>query len=388
MPEKDPLAPAASGAKSEATVLRRAKVVTVVVMLALFVGAGRTLWSRASNAKALEAGTADQSRTYVKVATPKVGGGGNRIDLPGSLQGQTTAPVAARATGYLKRWTRDIGARVTKGELLAEIESPDVDQQLSQAMAAREQTSASLALTRRTVERSEELRKSGMIAQQALDEQRSAVSVAQANLAAAEANVTRLREAQAFKRVVAPFAGIITKRNVDVGDLIDGGAARPLFVLSTTDPLRVYVDVPQSYAQLVKVGQKVTVSQSELRGRAFEGQVVRTSGAIDPATRTMQIEVSLPNKDGALLPGAYVQVGLPLAAGNTTTIPTNALMFRSRGVQVASVTPAGKVKLLTVKVGRNYGQDVEVIEGLQGNEQLVMNASDSLMDGDTVTVAR
>src|SRR4051812_10088428 len=293
--------------EENAKVLRRARVVTVVLLLVLVVGGARTLWSRASNARALEAGTAEQAKVYVKVATPKAGGGTNTVELPGTLQGQMQAPIAARSSGYLRRWTRDIGSRVEKGELLAEVESPEIDQQLSQAIATRDQTAASLALTRRTVERSEQLRKSGMIAQQKLDEDRNAVTVAQATLAAAEANVARLRDQQGFKRVLAPFAGIVTKRNVDVGDLIDGGAARPLFILSKTDPLRVYVDVPQSYAHLVRPGQKVTVSQKELSGRTFEGAVVRTSGAIDAASRTMQVEVTLPNKEGVLMPGAYVQ---------------------------------------------------------------------------------
>ena len=373
--------------EDDAKVLRRVRVLAVVVLLALAVGGARTLWSRSSNARALEAATAEQARLYVKVATPKPGGGASRVELNGTLQGRMQAPIAARASGYLKRWTHDIGSRVGKGELLAEIESPEIDQQLSQAKAARAQAAASLALTQRTVARSEELRKSGMISQQKLDEDRNAVSVAQANLAAADANVARLKEQQGFTRVVAPFAGIVTRRNVDVGDLIDGGAARPLFILSQTDPLRVYVDVPQSYAGLVKVGQRVAVTQSEVRGRSFEGTVARTSGAIDPATRTMQVEVSLPNRDGALLPGAYVQVSLPLATGDQLVIPTNALIFRSEGLRVAAVDAQGKVKLLPVKVGRNFGPSVEVLAGIDGEERLVLNPPDSLVDGDVVTVA-
>jgi RND family efflux transporter MFP subunit len=373
--------------EENAKVLRRARVVTVVLLLVLVVGGARTLWSRASNARALEAGTAEQAKVYVKVATPKAGGGTNTVELPGTLQGQMQAPIAARSSGYLKRWTRDIGSRVEKGELLAEVESPEIDQQLSQAIATRDQTAASLALTRRTVERSEQLRKSGMIAQQKLDEDRNAVTVAQATLAAAEANVARLRDQQGFKRVLAPFAGIVTKRNVDVGDLIDGGAARPLFILSKTDPLRVYVDVPQSYAHLVKPGQKVIVSQKELSGRTFEGAVVRTSGAIDAASRTMQVEVTLPNKEGVLMPGAYVQVSLPLAAGDQLVIPSNALMFRSEGLRVASVDGAGKVKLLPIRVGRNFGPSIEVLDGISGSERLVLNPSDSLTEGDVVVVA-
>ncbi len=390
MNDKDVIPDAATRQRSgvQSPVIRRAQVIAVAIVLLLIAGGARTIFSRASNARALETSTTEQSHVYVKVVTPKTGGAGNTLELSGSLQGAMQAPVASRSAGYVKRWTRDIGARVEKGELLAEIESPEVDQQLSAAIATRDQAASSLELAKQTLARSEELRKSGMIPMQQIDERRSGVLQARATLAAADANVTRLKELQGFKRVVAPFAGIITKRNIDVGDLIDGGGARPLFILSQTDPLRVYVDVPQSYASLVKVGQKVSITQSEVRGKSYEGHVARTSGSIDPTSRTMQIEVALPNKDGALLPGAYVQVRLPIAAGKETTIPTNALMFRGDGVRVASVDSAGKVKLLPVKVGRNFGPSVEVIDGVKGDERLVMNPSDSLADGDVVSVAQ
>jgi RND family efflux transporter MFP subunit len=373
--------------EAETRVVRRAKLIAIVVFVALAIGAGRTLWSRASNARALEAGTAEQARTYVKVATPTVGGAATTLTLPGSLQGETQSPISARSSGYVKKWFHDIGSRVAKGELLAEIESPEVDQQLSQAVAAREQAAAGLVLAKSTAERWEELRRTGMVPQQQVDERRSAATQASASLAAAEANVERLRQLQAFKRVTAPFAGVITKRNVDVGDLIDAGAGRPLFVLTTTGSLRLTVDVPQTYAHLVKVGQPVTVTQGELRGRTFSGKVARTSGAIDSASRTMQVEVALPNGDGALMPGAYVQVSLPLAATQGMVIPTNALMFRGDGMRVASVDASGRVKLLPVKVGRNLGQSVEVVEGIEGRERLVLNPPDSLAEGDVVTVA-
>jgi RND family efflux transporter MFP subunit len=369
-------------------VVRRAKIVTIVVVVLLALGAGRTMWNRMSNARALEAGTAEHAKTYVKTTVPSKAGSGTTLTLPGSLQGAVQSPISARGSGYLKRWTRDIGSRVEKGELLAEIESPEIDQQLSQARAAREQAAASLALAKSTVERWEELRRTGMVAQQQLDERRSADAQARANLAAADANVERLRQLEGFKRIVAPFAGVITRRNVDVGDLIDagGGAARALFVLTQTDPLRVYVDVPQSYAHLVKVGQAVTVTQSELRGKIFQGKIARTSASIDSATRTMQIEVALPNREGELLPGAYVQVALPLAAGQGIVVSTNTLMFRSDGLRVAAVDASGKVSLLPIKLGRNFGQTVEVVEGLQGDERLVLSPSDSLAQGDSVTV--
>jgi RND family efflux transporter MFP subunit len=378
-----------AGEPGRRKVMRRVKILTAVVIVLLVVGAGRTVMSRISNSKALEAGTVEQSKQYVKTAYAKVGGGGQTLSLPGTLQGFVQSPISARASGYLKRWYKDIGSRVNKGELLAEIDAPEIDQQLSQAIAARQQAAASLQLASSTMERWEALRKKDAVSQQELDERRSNAAQARANLAAAEANVERLRQTAGFKRVVAPFSGVITKRNVDTGDLIDagGGAGRTMFILSQTDPLRVYVNVPQTYAQRVKPGQEVNVTQSELLGQVFKGQVARTSSAIDTATRTMQIEVTLPNRDGLLMPGAYVQVSLPLEASKALTIPTNAMMIRGTGMSVAVVDAQGRVALKPIKVGRNYGATVEVLEGITTADQLVLNPSDSLTDGDQVAVA-
>lgn len=370
-------------------IVRRAKIVTVVILVLLAVGAGRTVMSRMSNARALEAGTAERATQYVKITAPRTSDAGQTLVLPGTLQGYVQAPISARASGYLRRWHKDIGSRVGKGELLAEIETPEIDQQLSQAVAARQQAASSLALAKSTAERWEALRKKDAVSQQELDERRSADAQARANLAAADANVERLRQLEGFKRVVAPFAGVITRRNVDVGDLIDagGGASRALFLLAQTDPLRVYVNVPQSYAQLVKSGQEVVITQSELRGRSFRGEVARTAASIDAATRTMQVEVVLPNKDGALLPGAYVQVSLPLQSSRALEISTNALMFRSEGMRVAVVDAQGRVHLRPIKVGRNYGERVEVIDGIAGTDRLILNPPDSLAEGDQVAIA-
>src|SRR6185436_2384306 len=226
--------------------LRGTKIVALVVLALLAVGAARTVVSRISNARTLEAGVADNAKPYVRVTQPQRSGSGDKLALPGTLQGNVQAPIAARANGYLKRWTKDIGSRVERGELLAEIETPEIDQQLSQSIAARDQAAASLSLSRSTVERWEGLRKKDVVSQQDLEEKRSAVTQQQANLAAADANVQRLRQLESFKRVVAPFAGVITRRNVDVGDLIDASGSRPLFLLAQTDPLRVYVNVPQA----------------------------------------------------------------------------------------------------------------------------------------------
>ncbi|MGO4328599.1 efflux RND transporter periplasmic adaptor subunit [Cupriavidus sp. 2TAF22] len=365
-------------------VARRTRIAALVVLALLAVGAGRTLISRYADAKALRAGTEERARQYVLTALPQAGSS-QSLALPGTLQGFVQAPIAARANGYVKRWTKDIGAHVEKGELLAEVETPEIDQQLSQAIAAREQAASSLALARSTVERWEGLRKKDVVSQQELDERRSAVTQGVANVAAADANVQRLRQLEGFKRVVAPFAGIITRRSVDVGDLIDGN--RQLFLLSQTDPLRVYVNVPQSYANLVKAGQEVVVTQAELRGQAFKGQVARTAASIDAATRTMQVEVTLPNRDGVLLPGAYVTVSLPLKSSQALQAPSNTLLFRAEGTRVAVVDAQGKVTLRPVTLGRYYGATVEVLDGVGAQDRLVLNPSDSIADGDRVALA-
>ncbi|MFN7754037.1 MAG: efflux RND transporter periplasmic adaptor subunit [Pseudomonadota bacterium] len=368
--------------------LARAKWLTLGVLVLLALG-GIASWAKRSQAAAaLAAGTPELGRVHVRVTQPRLADKGQTVQLPGTLQGYTQAPIAARTSGYLKRWHRDIGSRVQAGELLAEIETPEIDQQLAQAIAAREQAASSLALASSTLARWEALRRKDAVSQQDLDERRSNEAQARANLAAADANVARLRQLEGFKRIVAPFPGVITRRNVDVGDLIDagGGASRALFVLSQTDPIRVYVNVPQSYSNVVRAGQGVEVSQAELPGRTFSGKVVRTAGAIDPATRTMVVEVNLANRDGVLLPGAFVSVALPLKASELLLIETNTLIFRSEGIRVASVDAEGVVTLRPVRIGRNLGPVVQVLDGLSREERVVLNPPDSLGDGDRVNI--
>jgi RND family efflux transporter MFP subunit len=364
---------------------RRLKIVSLAVLVLLGIGAARTVLVRSANARSLDAGVAEHTAIYVKTALPLSGGPGRTVALPGTLQGAVQAPIAARAAGYVKSWSKDIGSRVEKGDVLAVIEAPELDQQVSQAVAAREQMASTLALADSTVARWEALRKKDVVSQQDLDERRSAVAQARANVAAADANLQRLRQLEDFKRVTAPFSGVVTRRNIDVGDLIDT-SGKALFLLSQTDPLRVYVNVPQSYANLVKVGQPVLVTQAELLGQSFKGQVTRTSASIDTATRTMQIEVSLPNRDGALLPGAYVQVALPLQSSAALTVPGNALLFRGEGTRLAVVDARGKVTLHAVTLGRNNGATVEITSGIAATDRLVLNPPDSLTDGDVVTL--
>ncbi len=370
-------------------VVRRTKIIVLLLLVLLGLGAARTVVSRIQNAQELQVGVVERGRNYVKTTLAKSSEAGQTIVLPGTLQGYTQSPIYARAGGYVKRWTKDIGARVSRGELLAEIETPETDQQLSQAVAARQQAQSSMDLAKSTAVRWDALRKKDVVSQQELDEKRSASEQAVANLAAAEANVQRLSQLQSFKKLLAPTDGVITRRNVDTGDLIDagagGGLARALFIVTQTDPLRLYVNVPQSYAQLIKVGQSVVVTQAELSGKKFEGKVARTGASIDTQSRTLQVEVSLANKDGVLLPGAFVQVEIPLALSRSLSIPNNALIIRSEGTMVAVVDDKNHVSIKPVQLGRNYGVKVEIMSGLVSGERLVLNPSDSLSSGDEVS---
>ncbi len=370
-------------------VIRRTKIAVVIVMIILALGAARTVISRIHNNRELEASATERNKNYVKTTVVKASDASQTLSLPGTLQGFVQSPIYARAGGYVKRWTKDIGARVTKGELLAEIETPEIDQQLSQAVAARQQAAASLDLAKSTAVRWEALRLKDAVSQQEVDERRSASAQANANLAAAEANVQRLNQLLNFKRIVAPTDGVVTRRNVDTGDLIDagagGGVARAMFVVTQTDPLRLYVNVPQTYAQLIKGGQSVVVTQAELRGQKFQGQIARTAASIDASSRSMQVEISLPNAAGTLLPGAFVQVALPLAASKGFSIPNNALIIRADGVKVATIDGKNRVHLKPLQLGRNYGVNVEVVDGLVGGERLVLNPSDAISEGDEVS---
>ncbi|HEY4318700.1 MAG TPA: efflux RND transporter periplasmic adaptor subunit [Herbaspirillum sp.] len=369
-------------------IARRTRILGIVILVLLLLGAARTIVSRVFHDRALAEGTEQLAAQYVKTALAKTPDKTQTLALPGTLQGFVQSPISARAGGYLKRWYKDIGSHVEKGELLADIETPEIDQQLTQAVAARQQVASTLDLAKSSVVRWEALRKRDAVSQQELDERRSAAVQAQSNVAAADANVERLRQLSSFKHVVAPFAGVITRRNVDVGDLIDPSSARPLFTLSQTDPLRVYVNVPQAYAQMIKPGQPVVVTQNELRGQKFDGKVARTAASIDPATRTMQIEVALPNRQGVLMPGSYVQVSLPLQASSTIVVPTNTLLFRKEGAQVAVVDAQSRVHLKPVQIGRNFGETVEILNGVAANERLVLNPTDALAEGDQVTQAQ
>lgn len=313
-------------------------------------------------------------------------GSSQSLPLPGTLLGMVESPIAARASGYLTRWTHDIGAPVRKGELLAEISSPELEQQLAQAVAARQQSVSSLNLAKSTMERWKGLLEQRAVSQQEYDERRSAYEQSAAALASVDANIQRLRELLSFTRVVAPFDGVVTKRNVNVGDLIDANAARPLFVLTQTSALRAYVYVPQAYAKGVQAGQKVNITQAELAGQSFKGTVTRTAKAIDPVSRSLQVEVGIDNADGQLLPGSYVQVEMPLSQRGGLTVPVNALLLRGEGPRVALVGENGKVRLVPVGLGKDFGMKIEVLSGVAMDDRVVLNPPDGLEEGDTLSV--
>lgn len=378
---------ARAGPVPRGPLLRIARRATLVILALLALGAAGTVIARYLHARELRNATAAQAINYVTTAAAQASKDGESLVLPGTLQGFIESPIYARTAGYVLNWKRDIGAHVDKGEALAELDTPEVDQQLAQAHAAREQAASSLELARSSAERWESLRQRDAVSQQELDERRSAYRQAEANFAAAQANEERLRHLEDFKRIVAPFAGVVTRRNIDVGDLVDagnGGAARALFTLAQMDPLRLYVYVPQSYAGMVHVGQQVTVTQSEMRGSSFAGTISHTAGAIDTATRTLQVEISLPNRDGRLLPGSYVEIHLPIGASDRLLAPSNCLIFRSAGAQVAVVDAAGRVHLQAVALGRDFGQSIELLSGVRAGDQLILNPSDALSEGDAV----
>jgi RND family efflux transporter MFP subunit len=372
-------------------VVKRAKYAATAIVAVLLAGAVVVLVLRSFHARALERATELHAKQYVATTTPKANIEGLPVTLPGTLQGVIEATLYARSSGYIVRWTKDIGASVKKGDLLAEITAPEIDQQLKQAEATRAQTAASEALAKSTAVRWQSLREKDAVTQQDLDERLSAYKQAQSDLAAAEANVSRLRSMQGFNRVVAPFDGVVTRRNIDVGDLVDAGnsgTGRALFSVAQIDPLRLYVYVPQAYANQVKVGDAVTVTLAERVGEQYQGTIARTARAIDTATRTMQVEIRVPNPQGALIAGSYVQVLLPIKGDNTgLVVPTNALLFRPAGSYVAVVDGKGRVRLSLVKLGTDFGTAVEVLSGLSSSDRIVVNPADSLSDGDIVTVA-
>jgi membrane fusion protein, multidrug efflux system len=380
---------------------RRALVMVGLVLLVLLIAGAITLIGRAGHERALAMETERETIPTVAIVHPLAEKPDEELLLPGSLLAYENSPIYARTSGYLVRWYKDIGSRVSEGELLATIDTPEVDQELNQSRAARQQILAQLDLARISADRWENLRKTDSVSAQEADQQTSGYKQAQANLAAADANVRRLEQLEGFKKVYAPFSGVLTRRNVDPGALINagtgaagnggtaGGTNGPeLFDIARIDPLRVYTSVPQAYAPFIRVGGETYITLQEFPGQKFKARVVRTADAIDLNTRTLLTEVDVPNKDGRLLPGSFGEVHFAVGSNvDKVTVPVNALLFRAQGPQVAVVGPDNKVQLRQINIGKDYGTTLEIVAGVSTGDQVVINPPDSLEAGQPVNVA-
>ena len=358
--------------------------IAVVVLLAIW-----GILSRLIARSALAHDAHEAAIPTVITAKPHQGPAADALVLPGSVQAYYEAPIYARTSGYLKAWYTDIGTPVKKGQLLAEIEAPEVDQQLRQAEADLGTARANYELARSTNERWQGLLATESVSQQDADQRAGDAAAKAAAQMSAAANVARLREMEGFKRVVAPFAGVVTQRNTDVGALINAGQApgSALFRVADTHRLRIYVQVPQAYAAQVRTGMSASLEFTDHPGQHYSAAVASTAHALDAVSRTLQVELQIDNASGELLPGAYVQVtfALPPSSG-TLRVPVNAVIFRGKTPQVATVDEAQRVRLRDIAEGRDFGTEIEVLAGINANDTLVLNPPDSIADGQQVRI--
>jgi RND family efflux transporter MFP subunit len=311
--------------------------------------------------------------------------------LPGTVQAYIEAPIYARTSGYLKDWLTDIGTDVVKGQLLGEIETPEVDKQLSQAQADLATARANEALANSTNERWKGLLATESVSKQDADEKAGDAAAKKATASSAAANVARLQELESFKRVVAPFTGVITARNTDIGALINAGQSpgTELFRIADTHKLRVYVQVPEAYASATRPGLEAELHFTEQPQRVFRAKTVRTANALDPTLRTLQVELELDNEKREVFPGAYADVHFRLpASAQSLRLPANTVLFRAAGLQVATVDAQQHVKLKSIVEGRDFGTTIEVLSGLEPQDQVILNPSDSVTDGVPVRIAK
>lgn len=367
--------------------LGRYGLILLVVALVLAVWG---VASRVQSRNRLGKETAEEAIPVVIVQKPTVSPPSEDLVLPGNVQAFVEAPIFARTSGYLKSWLTDIGDSVKRGQLMAEIDTPEVDQQLRQARADLATAKANADLAHIT-----DVRWKGLLANQAVSQQdadtragQAAASGAQA--ASAQANVARLEELESFKRIVAPFDGIVTARNTDIGALIAAGQTSgiALFRVADTQKLRIYVDVPEPYAPKTRPGIEVQLRFNEHPGKDYPARLVRTAGALDPAVRTLRVELQVDNSNGELFPGAYAEAHFKIPGSATSyRVPATALIFRAKGLQIATVGSDNKAHLRSVVQGRDFGTSVEVLTGVNADDQVVINPPDSLADGGTVKIA-
>lgn len=367
--------------------------VAIIILCLLLLGLGivvyRGIVSRASASTELQGLTKESSVPTVVVAFPEANAPLDEVVLPGNTQAFTDTPIYARTSGYIKKWYFDIGARVKAGQLLADIETPEVDQQLQQVKADLATANANLGLAQSTAARWQDLLKSDSVSKQETDEKVGDLNAKNAIVDSMQSNVRRLQETQGFQKIYAPFSGVITARNVDIGSLIDAGAntpARELFHLASINTLRVYVSVPEVYSRAAMPGADATLTLDEFPGRVFHGKLVRNANSIDTASHTLLLEVDVNNPTGQLLPGSYVSVHLKMPSQiKAVTVPSNALLFREEGLRVA-VVRNGHAELVPITIGRDFGKAVEVVSGLRPGEPVILNPPDSLISGSAVNV--
>jgi RND family efflux transporter MFP subunit len=379
-----PLPETSAGGKSH----RLLWFLAIPVVLAAF---GVFTWfSKSRTQTALAASTQASAAEPVSVLHPQTGDLTDELVLPATLQAFSDAPIFARTNGYVAHWYADIGQHVSNGEVLAQIDSPDVDQQLIRARATLNQSQANLTLAGVTTKRYQDLIKSNSVAQQEVDQNNQNLTSQQAAVVSATADVKQLEEQQSYERVTAPFTGVVTERRTDIGDLINAGnsgTGAELFRLSRIDVMRIFVSVPEAYSQQIATGMHVTVQLTELPNQTFDGQVARNNHAIDPATRTLLVEVDVPNPGGKLLPGAYGQVHFKLASPTRPLIvPSGSILFQSAGPQVAVVTAKNTVELRKVIIGRDFGNTIEITNGISSQDSVVASPPDYLVNGMPVTV--
>ncbi|HTB98052.1 MAG TPA: efflux RND transporter periplasmic adaptor subunit [Terracidiphilus sp.] len=364
---------------------RKALIGVTLVLIAAVVLAILGILPRQSANAALKQHTEEMAPPSVIALAPKAGAPINDFVLPGNVTAYTDSPIYARTSGYLVRWYYDIGAHVKQGALLAEIATPELDQQLSQAEAdlATSQATANNAKTQ--ADRYSDLVKSNAVSQQDTDTFVNQAASTSSAVRSAQANVQRLKELQAFEKVYAPFDGVVTARNVDTGQLIDEGAARELFHVQALRVLRVYTNLPQVYAPAAKVGDKINVTFPERPTQNYQGTLVRTSDAMDPTSRTLLVEVDVPNKDGLLFPGSLAQVHFKTPAiSQSFVIPVSALIFRREGMQVATVVNGNVAHLIPVIIGEDDGATVQIISGVGANDKVIQDPPDSIIEGEKV----
>src|SRR5467141_814937 len=365
-------------------------IILFLAVIVLVAFGALTLFQRRTQYQALAKETEALAIPTVAVMHPATESADEDLVFPGTMQAYVESPIYARTSGYLKKWYRDIGSRVRQGELLTDIDTPEVDQQLMQARADLNTAKANARLSEITATRYGELIKTDGVSKQEVDNATGDFEAKKAIVQSAEANVRCLEELKSFQRVYAPFAGVITRRNVDTGTLINagnGGASQELFFLAQTDPLRVFVSVPETYAPSIHAGLSAYLDLTQYPGQKFQGKVVRTAEAIDPGTRTLLTEVDVPNHDGALLPGGYAQAHLQVkVTGTRLVVPVNALLFRSEGLRAVAVDANHRTRLKQLTIGRDYGTTLEVLQGLEASDWIVLNPADSLDEGQEVHV--